>query len=407
MNTDLPVSPPPPQPKKDNLPVIALVLALVGFCCPPLGLIALILAIVAISRASSRGEPRPTLAVIVVAVGAIAFVVSMALLIFGLKLNADREKAAGELKDKLQNKLNAASLDKDTACDLAHEYFLSVKEENPESVKCEGTLSGGEVQRLDQVVTDDAGQKTSYVFCYAKAHRWYVLAVPGDGICPDDAPSVSGPSPVDRPGFEQEEAALRKKAAEARSQKVVDRFMPELDALAQALDREHDTVKCPAFKGELSASYVDANLVLGEPLGADGWKLLSHEDWRTALNKRAPVTDRAAAIDRIHSKKVVVVFDPTNAREWPEPQGKSFLIGEYDGWMSLVDVSKAEVICEAPLKFESSETVGGGVKLKYMPDKSTKDLIEDDFEDKFKDTATETASKMSGGKLKLGLKLLE
>lgn len=408
VNSELPPPALPPSAEKSNLPTIALVLSLFA-CCPLVGIVAFILGFVSMRSAVAAGRPRPTLSIVAMILSALFMLFGIIALIFGIKENAEREEAAEAMKAKLSGKLDAQTLDQQTACDLANLYFLDVKEESADEFKCEGPFENADVPRLLNVKRKYAGEDQSFTFCFARAHRWYVVATPSDERCPVDVPPPPSTKPADEEAFKAQEQQLREDAAEARAVTLIAQFSDTVLTLRDSLDTPHVERKC-TLPSETKASYVDAERILGGAEGGDpGWKMLTDPHWRVALDDKGSAVERAEAIDEVRRKgKLVVIFDADEARAWPLAEtGGGYVMGGFDGWLTVVSLSDGEVVCDGKLLFESSDTVGGGIKLKGMPDKSTKDLIEDDFEDKFKDAATAKVKAMSGDKLKLGLKFLE
>lgn len=409
MNTELPPADPATPPPNNTLSIAALVLSLLGCPCILPGLVGMLLGFLAMKGAQSKGHPRPAIAVAAIAVGALTTLLGVGFVIFAVRQDAAREEAAKEARAKLAGRIDAATLDQQTACELAKVHILTVEKDTPEEFKCEGPFEAAAVAKLSGVSYLDAGDETKFTFCFAKAHRWYVIATPADGVCPEEAPPVPDTKPATEEAFEQQETVLRLQAAQVRANALIERFHDRVLTLRDVVEKGHSEKKCPAFKKELKVTYVDAKLVLdNEDPGVRGWQMLTHEDWRYALDENQEPVRRAEAIDDIQrASDVVVVFDADGLREWPVAEGSSYTMGAYEGWMTVVKLPDGEVLCETELTFESAETVGGGIKLKGMPDKSTKELIDDDFEDKFKDAATAKAKAISGGKLKLGLKFVE
>ncbi len=406
MTPDFPPTPPqPPRTPKRSGATWAFVLALTGLCCPPLGIVGGILALISLSEARKRGEPSPILAIATIVLGVLSLFIGIGFFAFTVKANADRQKSAQETKSKLKGRIDSQTLDADTACELARDYFLSVREMTIGNLDCPKSLTGPrELPRLAGVALDEAGARTTKTFCFARAHRWYVFSVPGDGQCPEAAPVADGPIPANDEEFVKEETGLRQSAQAARAKEVISRFKDEVEERVGQLPDEHEEVKCPSWNDDkVPATFVDARLLAGNMRAeeAESWSPMSDPSWRTALDGKQGSVARADAIDALHSKsRYVLVFDGTGAHDWPVEKGDSFEIGTFDGWMTLIDFSKGEVVCDAPLRWQSSTNVGGGVKLKIMPNKSTKGLIADDFESRFKDAASAAAAKMSGGKLK-------
>ena len=115
---------------------------------------------------------------------------------------------------------------------------------------------------------------------------------------------------------------------------------------------------------------------------------------------------RADAIEKLRRRgPALAVFASTLDKAMPIGRGKSFDMGVFTGWLVLWSLDEGQVLCGAPLHFENNETVGGGVKLKFMPDKSTQKLADDDFRSEFKRAAREAVGSVSGERLTLDLPL--
>lgn len=403
------MSPEPAAPAKpDSSPTTAFILSLVGLCCFPLGLAGGVLGYVAFAKARREGRPTPALAVGAMVLAVVAVLITFAFTVVSIRANAEREKEAAALRSSLTGKLDAEALPPDVACDLAKEYLLGVNKKQVRDVKCTGSFTQGPVSRLSKVEYSEAAEQKAQTFCLARAHRWYVLATPADGVCPVEAPAAPAAKPPDEDGLVEQEDALRKQAVELRAQALLDRFDAQAEMARVAVEQPHQKKRCPAWPSTVKAGHVDYDLLPGAQGDQKPWPLLSDADARAALDRKGPKTSRAAAVDRLYEKShFLAVFQSGEAKTLPVATGDSFVMGEFSGWLSLVDLKTGTVVCDAPVSFRSSEKVGGGVRLKVAPKKSTQRLCDDDFEDAFKSAGSRAAAEMSGGKLKLGLKLLE
>lgn len=385
--------------RRDNL-VPPLLLGIAGLCCFPLGLIAGIWGFIAVTGAKRENQQPPVLGFVCVALFGLSILTNSGLLIFAMKQNAEREKKKSAVEEKLKGRLEGDQLLKDAACDLAEQHLL--KDRLYESVSCEGEWAPGPVSRLE-VEAKPAGGVEHHVFCFARAHRWYVLMTPGDGKCPAAAPPAPATAAA---SLDEEEDALRAAAAAARAKALVASFGEHVDAVRQAVEIDHEERPC-AFKREVTAAYVDYDALPGAKEPAPSWELLTHADFAAALDQQRKPEDRAKAIDSISGGGgYVVVFQSDEMKELPKATGGSFLMGEFDGWLSVVELSTGKLACETRFKFINAQSVGGGVRLKYAPKKSTQELADDDFEDKFEAAAKAAATKLGGGKLKLKLGFL-
>lgn len=397
-------APLPDAPRTSALNVVALILSVVGLCCPPLPLVGIILGIISVRRSRRDGASASVAAILAIVFGGLGLLTSGAAVAYGLKVEHEREQQANALKGQLGDKLTAAHLTPAAACDLAQLYLVGVKKDALDGFLCSTAFQDGAVPRLTDVTYVKGGEPHKATFCFARARRWFVVSTPPDGVCPS---AVDAPPTGDGVSVEDEEADLRSAETKRRSKGVLDTFLAQIKHVRDNSDREHHKEPCPALDKAVKATYVDFDLLPGVSQ-EQPWKMLSHEDMRAALDNAASFEDRAAAVDRIRERGAhVVVFTSDKAKALPEVRGKSYTMGAFDGWATVLDLSSGKALCEAPLLFESSEKVGGGIKLKYMPDKSTEQMVQDDFEKKFENAATDAMRSVSQGNVKLGLKLLE
>jgi hypothetical protein len=397
----------PLQPRKDNQ-TLALVLAAVGVCCFPLGVVGGILGLTSFLRARREGRPAG-LSVVAMVFACLSIGVAGWSVFFAIQQEAARSARLKAVNQKLAGKLDRQALDAEVACDLATQYLLDVKSESLDTVTCAGPFTAGPVGKLEGVTCVHGAEKTVRTVCFARAHRWYVLSVPGDGACAGEPP-VAGPAtrPADDKGLRAEEDALRLDESQRRAKTLIASFDEQLRAAQKAVSGEHVAKNCPQWKEPVKAAYIDYELLPSADSTEQAWDILTHADVRRALKKTDSLDSRGMAVDTVLSKSpYLVVFQGTDAKDWPKVSGSGYVMGTFSGWMSVVDLKSRELVCDAPLEFTSSGSVGGGIRLKYAPKKSTKELAEDDFEDAFETAATRAAREMSGGQLKLGLKLLE
>lgn len=376
---------------RDNL-VPPLLLGLVGLCCLPLGLVAAVWGTLAFFAARGQNRPPPPLAVVCMVLGGLSLFTNLGLFVYGMKLNAERKAKEEAVTKKLEGHLDGAELEKEIACELAEQHLL--KDKLYESVTCAGEWTPGAVARLE-VTAKSVGAPEHRVFCFARAHRWYVLMVPGDGKCPETAPPVPSKASA---SLDQEEDLLRKVAAEARAKRLIASFEQDIAKVRAATEVEHQQKSCK-LERDVKAAYVDYDRLPGAKNAQRPWKLLTHSSFAKALDDNAELKDRAAAIDGLYADRYVIVFQSEEVKEQPKGTGNSFIMGEFEGWMSVVELSTGRLACETPFRFVNADTVGGGVKLRGMPDKSTQQLADDDFEDKFEDAARAAAKHIGGDRL--------
>lgn len=375
--------------RRDNL-VPPLLMGIVGLCCFPFGLVAGIWGLIAVTGAKREDQPPPVLGFACLALFGLSILTNSGLVIYGMKLNADREKKKAEVAKRLEGRLDGEQLLKDAACELAEQHLL--KEKLYDSVSCDGAWSPGPVARLEAVAKASLTAEQR-VFCFTRAHRWYVLMTPPDGKCPEVAPPVPAFAAA---SLDDEEDALRAAGAKARAKALVASFAERIDAVRKAVEIEHEEKPC-ALKSAVKVAYVDYDALPGAEDPPPPWKLLTHWDFTQALEAR-PLEDRMKAIDSIYSGGgYVVVFQSDEAKDLPKATGRSFLMGEFTGWMSVVELSTGKLVCDTPLTFMSADSVSGS------RGRSTQDLADADFKRKFEDAASDAAKKMSGGKLELNL----
>ncbi len=393
---------PPKAPPKKDASTPALLLGFIGLCCFPLGLVAAVIAITGITAAKKEGRPVPPWSIVTLVLTALSMVLAVAGWIQSSRLQAEKEARVGEAKQKLAGKLDGDTLDADAACALATVYFEKTFVPN---VSCPGSFKAGPVSVLSGVKS----QNGTHTVCFAKAHRWFVFATPGDGVCPTEPPALPKPKPATEEAFEEQEETLRTAEANRAAKGQVERYLEKLAAVQHLVDTaQHAEKKCPTFESLTKANHVDADLLPGASDEFTPWEILSDDHHRDILDAKKSDLDRAKAITEARSRsELLAVFYATDAKALPIAAKDSFIGGEFDGWLSIVDVNKNEIVCDTALHFESSERVGGGVKLKFVPDKSVKSKVEDDFEKQFKEAARDKANQMSDFKLALGLGLLD
>jgi hypothetical protein len=123
-----------------------------------------------------------------------------------------------------------------------------------------------------------------------------------------------------------------------------------------------------------------------------------------ALNTKADLESRGTAIDKLYGAGgVLAVMKAEEGKSLPKAEGDGYMGGDFEGWMLVVRLQDASIACATRLSFTSSETVGGGVRLKYAPKKSVQTQADEDFEKRFEKAAKEAARKIGGEHLRLRL----
>lgn len=404
--------------KHTSVAVVGLGFGVAGLCCAPVGFLGAGFALLSRSEAKKANEAPSVMTVVTLVMAVLGVLTNIGLYQWFSRTQAEHKAKVEALQASLAPKLLAAELDEATACGLAKLHLGEVMHElSSDDARCAGFTPGTVARLRTEVGPDDASLRTTH-FCIAKANRWFVLSTPAREGCPATGPSAPSPVPTDEAGFRAQEDQLRADEKAARGKEVVASF--DL-ALAPAHDAVIDWLEArgalePKNEGKLKPEPCAASVKLeGEAASVDvdalpgstekGWPMLSSDDAENAL-KPGPVATRAEAIEKLQRRgPVLAVFASTLDKTLPVGRGKSFDMGVFTGWLVLWHLDEGQVLCGVPVHFENNETVGGGVKLKFMPDKSTQKLADDDFQKEFKRAARDAVGEVSGKRLKLDLPL--
>ena len=142
------------------------------------------------------------------------------------------------------------------------------------------------------------------------------------------------------------------------------KFLVELGRAVDAVEKSAKTkTPCPqSVAGEIHAySLAYANhLAHAKPLSKTAREMTAFRPpWHKLLEGSPVLDDQAAAknLQQVFDVKHVAIVAPEKLVLPTVEDEKSFLTGELDGWLHVVDLTAAKVACSAPLAFLSGEKV--------------------------------------------------
>lgn len=392
----------------------AMWLAIAGLftCCAPLGVGALVWAFLIKRDADATNAIVPVRAWIALALGGLCVVEMTGAILYSRKKEGERAAVAAAAVERLKGRRE--TLDAAIACDLVTEFVIGTEKRAYDTVRCPGELTQQERSAsLNRVLLTGTAGDIEMRACFGKTSRWFVVGVDKELSCPTEIPSAVAP-PGDEAAQSAEERRLRVAIAEQTDAKALSVFTERMQKARSVLAAHAHVAKtCPAFPGEPSnrteIGYVDfdyLNAPVDRPNGA--WTFLTKRAVKEALQKGATgrsVKDFAG---------VLAVFS-AESRAWPESVKKeglikddfSFIPGRFEGWLTLFDLEKSAVLCEARFVFENSDNVRYR-KGKFSSEEGSVDkALRTDFEDRFEEAAIAAIRALSNNRLKLGVKLLE
>jgi len=369
-------------------------MGLIGLCCFPFGVVAGVLGFVQLMKARSEGRSPPPIAIVGLVLGGVSLVITGSAFVFSMKKSAERDADTQALVKKLEGKRDAKTLDAATACDVVRLTLMQTTTEFYDSIECAGPLEQrGELLVLEGVTThQNSGSRAVTRACLAKGRRWYVLSRGADVECPEQAPVPKGVAPKDDEGLLTEENGWRTAEEARRAKQTVLVFEQRMQSVADAvdgfLDGDPSEKKCDQkVKVEERLQYVERPAIDSPSRG--NWDFLSSDEFRTALDGKRETVDRAKAIDSIAEAGAVVGVFAADSQLWPKVTGTNeFDMGEYAGWVVLVDVKEGRVVCAATVDARSSADVSS-VRLTKLESKehALERAIEKDFRSHFKSAA--------------------
>jgi hypothetical protein len=403
--------PPAPRPVDpvDRKAQTALVMGLVAapFCCAPLGIFGAITGVQAMNMAKARGDSAPAKAVAAIVLGALSVVFLIGTLT-AYKLDQRRKaERIAEAEEKVKGKLEGDRLSKDVACALAEKQLLKGLHDGStvvDDVHCKGAWEGDDTSgKLAGVSARIGGTDKTFDVCFARAHRWFVLAsVPPGSPCPKDvAADHRDDRKLSAEELEKEEDDLRASAQSAIDEAVLAALEKKLDAAEKlAARREHSETKCGKITGSEEERIVPTvDLAFLKEKDADSpWRFLTSEPLRRALDDKRSIADRAKDARTIGGRYLVVFVSEERALPVVMKSQKGYVGGGFDGWMLVVDTDKDAVVCEADFAFENEKTIAVG---KWAGDKSIDKALREDLARAYEKGAGTALSKLSDGKLRL------
>lgn len=197
-----------------------------------------------------------------------------------------------------------------------------------------------------------------------------------------------------------EKAALRRAEAEEQRRAQTDAFMERLAALHDNFPRpeRRETTTCPDDRlrelvgdGRLDLRYADrehlAHVVGRGPALGEDWKFLSAPRL-ISYDRSSPTRE----IDYLSERGIFVVY-AADAKALPEDSDEEVLAGYYQGWLAVMELETAEVLCQAPLVAQNSKTVvqwnGGPMS------ESRGEAMLTNFRDNFRDAVDEALESIS------------
>ncbi len=296
----------------------ALALSLPAPCCAPLAVVGAFYAIRSIRLSGERRVPRRAL--FALALGAVSLLVWGSLAVSYVSFQRQDRQARRALQGRLAGKREAATVDRQVACDLVEEQLRAglYERRHPQKVACHGPLETGPGWALLRGVEMDLRTEQIRVnACLARAQRWFVVRVTAGQRCP--------PPPSPRPGLapEVEEDTLRREAAHQADQEDVAAFVAGLARAREALQAgPRITRVCPrvdvaAVRGaghqQLRLHTVDYELLDegAEATSGTAWEFLTSSDVKVAIEPGASMAFRAPRCGRSSARA-----DPTWPRTW-------------------------------------------------------------------------------------------
>ncbi len=412
-----PTFPPPPLAPKN--PAMGSANASLGFgiaslllCCAPIGIVGGIFGFRATSIAKKSG----------IALSALSLIANVTLGIAMWIDARDRDERSAAAQDYVKGKLDGDSLDPKVACALAERALLRGAYKGQtvfDKVSCSGPYSGdAKTASLASVNTKTGGTPVSFTACYAKGPRWFVSAIVDAGsTCPSALPPLpaAGLSPD---ALDKAEASFRDALAKSEEKQVGARYLASLGRVRTAVaNAPREEKKCTgidpklvsgASGGKIQVRGVDAAL-LANAQDAARWDFVSDDDVRKVLEPKTTDDDRTSAAKSLTeaSGPYLLVFSADDERSFPVVLSKSktfsadytYKGGSYDGWMFIVDLRSATVLCSAGFEARSSHSVWSNQSAR-KEDLERKLLS--DFKTNFYTQATTAVDTLTEGKMALG-----
>ncbi len=223
--------------------IVGLVLAVVSFCCAPVGWVSALLAILSLRDARARGERLPILPVISIVVASLTTLLTVVFvgLVIADETKANR-RAEAAAKEAAAGRRHE-TLDARTACSLATAALWNGAFElhrNWDSLDCVPPLTNDAVTPAIDLTAKRASLTNHLTVCFARSNvRWYVLSARESTVCPEVLP-LTVPSQASDDELERLEQDQRRLAENAPDK----RFKPKTpDLVAEPTFDEGDDLR--------------------------------------------------------------------------------------------------------------------------------------------------------------------
>lgn len=392
---------------------IALVLTIVSFvtCCSPVGWIGLFFAYSSLSNAKKNGIPAPVTAKVAAALGVLGTLVMVGVFVASHFDQQDKEKRIAAIEAKIEKARHADAIDAKTACSIAEAYFLrSGKMYVSSEIACTGKLVvTGNTARLDGVaiVKQKKKQEPTYRICFAKSARWY-LAHAGESQekCLDEAPEAANET-AEQVVRDDYPRLLKSGEAPAADKKLA--AIRAVTAAAGAAEKKCTDATIAAAltakgaKTPFATRTIDGALLDGSDVSAFDFET-DPDILRFVRTAKDPGAARADDAHAVLDAPIVVVYrhktrstasivdKGTRATTW------GYGPPTFDGTMYVVDVAKAEVLCQGPLAVTSPAKPTFSISRGMRRDE-VEDEARYDFRDRFLDESAARLAAMSASKL--------
>jgi hypothetical protein len=373
-------------------------------CCLPLGVAGVYFGVKTFRLASERGVRAPGYTIMAFILAGLSLLGTAGALVAYARDVKQRDEDLKTAEAKTKGKLGGEKLDASVACAAFEEQLLKGLYEHDEfvkNVKCSGWKQEDDRGTIDKVTFDSGGHSVVVRGCFARAHRWFAAGyVPSGSSCPDvDLGVDKGKKKQSDAELDAEEDDLRKKWKSASDVAIADDAVSKLKKAADLVDDDHARKTCNDLNvDDVTVPTVDADAI-AKGAKNKGWEFLTSSSIADALDASLDSSKRAAGAQTLlqASPPLVVVYS-SSKRALPVPDDSKFFGGGFRGWMSVVDLSKNTIVCDAPLTFESSKSIDKQTSNFASDEEQQKELIED-LAKNYGAAANAAIKDVSGGKL--------